>query len=812
LSCACDPNVTITSDGCDPCCGITQPESGPQFEAITTADGTKICCDPCPNGLYRNANQENCECISSSTINLEESICEMSLNASSEESCRSGCANSLNDFGIRFNMVAEEVKCGNGLSQPRKSIKFDSRIKFYADNLNNYGGCGNVFDGSKDYNEQIYFKGYEAVPCDLEKVLPYSKYPRMQNTLSEWVRQPYDQGGIGQMYRLAGCKKISNIHNVNSSSCLEQFRDNGNLDLSASMDIVSLNPWVVFFPFISVHLDSPDGEIIHEKGWIRKGSFAYQYDWDGGAVNRYTRDSPSNYEIISWIEPINFCNTRDTGKEFHVAINTNTYITKPFDGKNCDDPRKIFIKIKLKVANINLDVSDKIVSLHNSDLGAYLARANTNVEKTWEQLVDSEIPDFIHELQSPTNLNDCCGSSSSSISSSSRSSSSVSSSLVSSSSRSSSSDPCPFVINSALLGGGCKDNVCVPGTPLAYGGICQLYDWLVRSSCIERFFKFDNFKLKGLACKRHGDDRCCKEGCLFASISYDVEPIEFGAPAGGGRGWTVMDVYDYVYTNCDTIAWDRIDSRASLNHKTCGQLKSELYQKFQNLKVKIVDLHMAIGEGIGDQKLDDIDTTFIPLNNKVSRSVIIDLRGKANKMNICGSPTDASLTLESGDGYKFFTIAIAGTQTSDCDCPSCCKDNDGFLTGLQSCSSSSSSSSPSCKPIILNCPSFTYKVCPQTLVKRCSDLDSPPCYCRLCPPYPTQCPSGYRLMTVGQDSNGCTIRVCKPDPNYCPAGYTLKILTDSNGNTIKYCSSYGIYFGTKTKILNILNKKYHNQE
>jgi hypothetical protein len=713
-------------------------------------------------------------------INLQKLICEMSLSSSSEESCSSGCANTLNDFGIRFSVVTEEVECGNNLSQPRKSIKIDSRIKFYADNLNNYGGCGNQFDGSKDYDQQIYFKGYDAVPCDLEKVLPYSKYPRMQNALSKWVRQPYDENGVGQMYRLAGCKKISNIHNVNNSSCLEQFRDNGNLDLSASMDIFSLNPWVVFFPFITVHLDSPDGEIIHEKGWISKGGFAYQYQWDGDAVNRYIDYSLGNNQIISSVKDINFCNTRNTDQEFHVAINTPNWITSPFDGKNCDNPSKIFVKIKLKVANIKLDVSDKVVSLYNSDLGAYLYRDYPNIGKTWGQLVDSEIPDFIHELKSPTNLNDCCGSSSSSrssgsissnsLSSNSLSSNSLSSNSLSSSDSSSSSNPCAFGINSQLLGGGCNNGVCTPGIPLTHGSICQLYKWLLAESCPERFFKFDNFELKGLACKQAGDPRCCttEGGCLFASISYDVEPIE------SGSGWNIMDVYDYVQTQCDMLAWERIDGNRT-DHKTCSQLKTELYQKFQNLKVTMVDIQIAIADGIGMQKFDDIDTNFIPMNRKIRRSIIIDLRGKGYGMNICGSPTVAGLTLACGSGSKFTTIGIAGTQTSGCDCPSCCRQDGFLLGGLPSCSSSSNSSissSSSCLVVFLDCFPNGYKVCPQTLVPRCSDTDIPPCYCVPCG-YPTSCPAGYTLRVVGTDVNGCTIRVCKPNKSYSTTTNTV---------------------------------------
>jgi len=493
-SCACDPNVPITFDGCDPCCGITQPESGPQFETITTGNGVKICCDPCPNGLYRDANQENCECYSLSSSSRSSSSVSSSSRSSSSRSSSS----------------------------------------------------------------------------------------------------------------------------VSSSSV-----------------------------------------------------------------------------------------------------------------------------------------------------------------------------------------------SSSSRSSSSRSSSSVSSSSVSSS-LSSSSNPCPFGINSALLGGGCKDGICGPGTALTYGSICQLYDRLIGDSCIERFFRFDNFELKGLACKQAGDPRCCttEGGCLFASISYDVEPIEFGASPGGGRGWNVMDIYEYLHTNCDTLAWNRVNGHLP-NHKTCGQLKAELFQKFQNLKVSMVNMQMAIADGIGMQKLDDIDINFIPLNRKVRRSIIIDIRDKGNGQNICGSPTAASLTLKCGAGYNFTTIGIAGTQTSGCDCPSCCKQDGVLLGGLPSCSSSSNSSissSSSCLVVFLDCLPNGYKVCPQTLIPRCSDTDIPPCYCVPCG-YPTSCPAGSYLATVGTDINGCTVRVCRPCgyPTSCPAGYTLRAIgTDANGCTIRECKP-DRSFSTNTVISKILN-------
>jgi hypothetical protein len=211
------------------------------------------------------------------------------------------------------------------------------------------------------------------------------------------------------------------------------------------------------------------------------------------------------------------------------------------------------------------------------------------------------------------------------------------------------------------------------------------------------------------------------------------------------------------------------------NHKTCGQLKVELYQKFQNLKVDMVNVQMAIADGIGMQKLDDIDTNFIPMNRKVRRSIIIDIRDKGYGMNICGSPTDASLTLKCGAGYNFTTVGIAGTQTSGCDCPSCCKQDGVLLGGLPSCSScsdsscSSSSSSSSYSShclVVLDCGPNTYKYCPPTdpQARKC-DTDHPPCICKPCS-YPTSCPSGYTLTTVGTDVNGCTIRVCKPNKSY----------------------------------------------
>ena len=431
-------------------------------------------------------------------------------------------------------------------------------------------------------------------------------------------------------------------------------------------------------------------------------------------------------------------------------------------------------------------------------------------------------PDGLYRDANQENC-ECYSLSSSSISSSSRSSSSISSSSrssssISSSSRSSSSsnnsgssnssgpsdssgssdssvsnsslNPCRFGINSALLGGGCKDGVCVPGTPLTYGSICQLYDHFVKDSCIERLFKFDNFELKGLACKQAGDPRCCttEGGCLFASISYDVEPIEFGTPPGGGKGWNVMDVYEYWFTNCDSLAWNRVNGHLP-NHKACWQLHTELYQKFQNLKVTMVDIQIAIADGIGMQKFDDINTDFIPLNRKVRRSVIIDLRDKGHGMNICGSPTVAALTLACGSGSKFTSVGIAGTQTSGCDCPSCCRADGVLLGGLPSCSSISSSSSSDCL-IFLDCAPNTYKYCPPTdpQARNC-DTDYPPCICKPCN-YPTSCPSESYLATVGTDANGCTIRVCRPCgyPTSCPSGYTLTTVgTDANGCTIKVC-------------------------
>ena len=379
--------------------------------------------------------------------------------------------------------------------------------------------------------------------------------------------------------------------------------------------------------------------------------------------------------------------------------------------------------------------------------------------------------------------------SSSSRSSSSRSSSSRSSSLVSSSSRSSSlvvssssrsssdssssSNPCAFRINSELLGGGCNNGVCTPGIPLTHGSICQLYKWLLAESCPERFFKFSNFELKGLVCKPAGDPRCCttEGGCYFASISYDVEPLETGS------GWNIMDVYEYFHTQCDMLAWQRMYGNQP-DFKSCSQLRNELVQKFQNLKVTMADVQIAIADGIGMQKFDDINTNFVPLNRKIRRSVIVDLRGKGNGQNICGSPTVAAFSLQCGSGSNFTTIAVAGTQTSGCDCASCCKQDGVILGGLPSCSSISSSSNSSSSDclIFLDCGPNTYKYCPPTdpQARKC-DTDYPPCICKPCG-YPTSCPTGYTLMTIGTDFNGCTIRRCKPDRSYSTNTAIGKIL------------------------------------
>jgi hypothetical protein len=490
-SCACDPNVPITFDGCDPCCGITQPESGPQFETITTGNGVKICCDPCPNGLYRDANQENCECYSLSSSSRSSSSRSSSSRSSSSRSSSSVSSSCPCNLNVPITVDGCDPCCG--ITQPESGPQFEAIT---------------TDDGTK-------------ICCD----------------------------------------------------------------------------------------PCPSGK------------------------------------------------TRNQNQE------------------TCE-----------------------------------------------------------------------CYSSSSSDST------------------------CAFGINSQLLGGGCNNGVCTPGIPLTHGSICQLYKWLLAESCPERFFKFDNFELKGLACKQAGDPRCCttEGGCLFASISYDVEPIE------SGSGWNIMDVYDYVQTQCDMLAWERIDGNRT-DHKTCSQLKTELYQKFQNLKVTMVDIQMAIADGIGMQKLDDIDTNFMPMNRKVRRSIIIDIRDKGYGMNICGSPTVAGLTLKCGAGYNFTTVGIAGTQTSGCDCPSCCKQDGVLLGGLPSCSSSSNSSissSSSCLVVFLDCLPDGYKVCPQTLVPRCSDTDIPPCYCVPCG-YPTSCPAGSYLATVGTDINGCTIRVCKPNKSYSTTTHTV---------------------------------------
>ena len=396
--------------------------------------------------------------------------------------------------------------------------------------------------------------------------------------------------------------------------------------------------------------------------------------------------------------------------------------------------------------------------------------------------------------------------SSSLVSSSSRSSSSVSSSSVSSSDSSSSSNPCAFRINSELLGGGCNNGVCTPGVPLTHGSICQLYKWLLAESCPERFFKFSNFELKGLVCKPAGDPRCCttEGGCYFASISYDVEPLETGS------GWNIMDVYEYFHTQCDMLAWQRMYGNQP-DFKSCSQLRNELVQKFQNLKVTMADVQIAIADGIGMQKFDDINTNFVPLNRKLRRSLTIDLRGKGNGQNICGSPTVAAFSLQCGSGSNFTTIAVAGTQTSGCDCASCCKQDGVILGGLPSCSSISSSSSSDCL-IFLDCGPNTYKYCPPTdpQARKC-DTDYPPCYCKPCG-YPTSCPSESYLATVGTDANGCTIRVCRPCgyPTSCPTGYTLTTVgTDANGCTIRVCRPDKSYSTNAviSKILNITKSK-----
>lgn len=384
------------------------------------------------------------------------------------------CRNSVQDFDIKLTTVVSSGICGAPLPG---QIKFNLIGKFTSNVIKSLE-CKkdlNAFEPwyrDKSLEKQPYWNNWKT-PRDLIKELPYSYFlnteglPIDKKIIYDWIRYPYesgadvaheggDLGAIGQLYKIAGCKQILNkektfypgavcqgqlncSNSLPSSSSSNSSNSSDNfcgLNLGATIDFISTNPWAIFYPKIEVFSeDDPNPIYIHgfkfnknvTTNFLISGSW---YTTDFESLNMTNNNKDSQYEklpITSAIAPICFC--RNEGSPYvmnseinnhHVRIWGNEWDdpedTKPFvsllRGSSCGSFKNLNAKITLQVPKIRIKIRDKI-NLSNNSLCRGLNY--TNEAKIEVKAVDLIDVGLVYNLPIPTPTVGpyCCSSSSS---------------------------------------------------------------------------------------------------------------------------------------------------------------------------------------------------------------------------------------------------------------------------------------------------------------------------------------------------------------------------------------------------------------